>query len=277
MAEGVAEAVSRHLRKRKRQSLVAGIPSNHSENSDPPALSDCERRPDGSEGSRKELMVPAPLLRTAGFAVGCKHVPRGDGELIRTAHGTKRGAKRLARKAERKAGKEHRSASPASLTESKDTHTALASDPYHGRAGLLNAPTRAAEAVAPRAPTRVAPAPAPAAALAAASSSAAPAAASSSAAPAASSSAAPAAALSSTRGSPAAPLSHPAAQIRGPRPKFVYGNYDAYYGYRYAGGEEGSGGPEPRVRALRRELFCGKRCLDIGCNAGQVTPAGLEP
>ena len=239
-------------------------------------------------------MVPAPLLRTAGFAVGCKHVPRGDGELIRTAHGTKRGAKRLARKAERKAGKEHRSASPASLTESKDTHTALASDPYHGRAGLLNAPTRAAEAVAPRAPTRVAPAPAPAAALAAASSSAAPAAASSSAAPAASSSAAPAAAsssaapaasssaapaaaLSSTRGSPAAPLSHPAAQIRGPRPKFVYGNYDAYYGYRYAGGEEGSGGPEPRVRALRRELFCGKRCLDIGCNAGQVTPAGLEP
>ncbi|KAL3915791.1 MAG: hypothetical protein SGPRY_007082, partial [Prymnesium sp.] len=49
---------------------------------------------------------------------------------------------------------------------------------------------------------------------------------------------------------------------------FIYGNYDAYYGYRHL---KGAVGPEPRVLALREEWFRGRECLDVGCNAGQLT------
>lgn len=55
---------------------------------------------------------------------------------------------------------------------------------------------------------------------------------------------------------------------------FPYGNYDQYYGYRYAGGPQGhgSGGTQdPRLLTLREAWFAGKDCLDIGCNAGQFT------
>ncbi|KAL1498877.1 hypothetical protein AB1Y20_013401 [Prymnesium parvum] len=72
-------------------------------------------------------------------------------------------------------------------------------------------------------------------------------------------------------GDGAAAESHPPPP-RTPRAKFVYGNYKAYYGYRYARAADGSPrGPEPRVRALREELFRGKDCLDVGCNAGRLT------
>ena len=55
----------------------------------------------------------------------------------------------------------------------------------------------------------------------------------------------------------------------------MYGNYDAYYGYRYAGGVgvRGGGVLDPRLDAMSRDWFEGKDCLDIGCNAGQVTVA----
>ena len=48
--------------------------------------------------------------------------------------------------------------------------------------------------------------------------------------------------------------------------KFVYGNYDRYYGYRIADGTV-----DPRILLLKKEWFQGKRCLDIGCNTGQFT------
>ena len=56
---------------------------------------------------------------------------------------------------------------------------------------------------------------------------------------------------------------------------FVYGNYDAYYGYRYAGGVgvRGGGVLDPRLAAMSRHWFEDKDCLDIGCNTGQVTVA----
>ena len=55
--------------------------------------------------------------------------------------------------------------------------------------------------------------------------------------------------------------------------KFVYGNYDAYYGYRRV--PEAIGGNPPsidsRIGAMRAEWFHHRDCLDIGCNAGLVT------
>lgn len=61
-------------------------------------------------------------------------------------------------------------------------------------------------------------------------------------------------------------------QRRPPRKQFPYGNYDAYYGYRYVGGEDGGGGAvDPRLLAIDRAWLHGKDCLDVGCNAGQFT------
>ena len=63
---------------------------------------------------------------------------------------------------------------------------------------------------------------------------------------------------------------------KGRRGVFEYGNYDAYYGYRYAGGGvAGACGDvlDPRLAAMDASWFRGKRCLDIGCNAGQLTMA----
>ncbi|KAJ7996664.1 hypothetical protein DPEC_G00239380 [Dallia pectoralis] len=48
--------------------------------------------------------------------------------------------------------------------------------------------------------------------------------------------------------------------------KFLYGNYNKYYGYRNPGC-----GDDPRLRFLRREWFQGKAVLDLGCNTGHLT------
>jgi len=47
------------------------------------------------------------------------------------------------------------------------------------------------------------------------------------------------------------------------RPKFQYGNYNRYYGYRLEGSD-------PRLQAFDPEWFRGKDVLDIGCNVGEV-------
>ncbi len=48
--------------------------------------------------------------------------------------------------------------------------------------------------------------------------------------------------------------------------KFVYGNYNKYYGYRNPDLEE-----DHRLKYIRREWTVGKDMLDIGCNIGHVT------
>ncbi|XP_061163161.1 probable RNA methyltransferase Y17G7B.18 [Saccostrea echinata] len=48
--------------------------------------------------------------------------------------------------------------------------------------------------------------------------------------------------------------------------KFIYGNYNRYYGYRNPDAEE-----DPRLECMRGEWFEGKDVLDIGCNVGHVT------
>ena len=48
--------------------------------------------------------------------------------------------------------------------------------------------------------------------------------------------------------------------------KFVYGNYNRYYGYRNPGHEE-----DERLKFFQRDWFFGKDVLDIGCNTGLVT------
>ena len=48
---------------------------------------------------------------------------------------------------------------------------------------------------------------------------------------------------------------------------FIYGNYSGYYGYRSPSVEDA------RLKMLTRSMFEGKRCLDIGSNAGELTAA----
>lgn len=56
---------------------------------------------------------------------------------------------------------------------------------------------------------------------------------------------------------------------QGPNKKRVamYGNYDHYYGYRNLK----DSGDDPRLKYLKQEWFEGKDCLDVGCNAGNLT------
>ncbi|CAN4097445.1 unnamed protein product [Withania somnifera] len=49
----------------------------------------------------------------------------------------------------------------------------------------------------------------------------------------------------------------------------VFGNYRNYYGYRI--GQDM--GEDPRLKAMKKEWFEGKSCLDIGCNSGVITIA----
>ena len=65
------------------------------------------------------------------------------------------------------------------------------------------------------------------------------------------------------------------AKMKKKRKTFIYGNYDAYYGYR--SGPRGA--PEqrdPRLALLQRAWFEGRRVLDIGCNSGVITFAMAE-
>lgn len=50
---------------------------------------------------------------------------------------------------------------------------------------------------------------------------------------------------------------------------YRYGNYDQYYSYRNVD----SFAEDPRIKKFQREWFCGKDCLDIGSNTGQITLA----
>lgn len=50
-------------------------------------------------------------------------------------------------------------------------------------------------------------------------------------------------------------------------PKFIYGNYNRYYGYRNVDTED------HRLDSFQAEWFCGKDVLDIGCNVGHLTLA----
>lgn len=55
-----------------------------------------------------------------------------------------------------------------------------------------------------------------------------------------------------------------------------FGNYDRYYEYRVRDNRCRSGNREEiwkdnRLSILKREWFYGKRCLDVGCNAGYLT------
>ncbi|EGG21881.1 hypothetical protein DFA_01767 [Cavenderia fasciculata] len=49
--------------------------------------------------------------------------------------------------------------------------------------------------------------------------------------------------------------------------KFIYGNYKNYYKYRHDKADQ----EDLRFQVLGKDLFKGKRCLDIGCNSGVVT------
>eukprot|EP00743_Colponemidia_sp_Colp-15_P014178 GILK01016709.1.p1 GENE.GILK01016709.1~~GILK01016709.1.p1 ORF type:complete len:451 (+),score=36.95 GILK01016709.1:39-1391(+) len=55
-------------------------------------------------------------------------------------------------------------------------------------------------------------------------------------------------------------------KVQTKRQKFVFGNYDAYYGYRTTDRWN-----DPRLSLFKRRWFEGKRCLDVGCNAGFLT------
>lgn len=50
--------------------------------------------------------------------------------------------------------------------------------------------------------------------------------------------------------------------------QYQYGNYNRYYGYRNAQNEVDG---RLNVFARRKEMFCGKDVLDIGCNIGHIT------
>lgn len=65
---------------------------------------------------------------------------------------------------------------------------------------------------------------------------------------------------------PAAAAEAPRGGGRKSRPCFRYGNYRGYYGYRVGAELE-----DHRLLALLPEWFCGRRCLDIGCNEGLVS------
>lgn len=48
---------------------------------------------------------------------------------------------------------------------------------------------------------------------------------------------------------------------------FIHGNYHRYYGYRLGQ----AFAEDPRLAALERRWFAGRRCMDVGCNEGLVT------
>ena len=74
------------------------------------------------------------------------------------------------------------------------------------------------------------------------------------------------------------PHAHTKKKKKRPRRKFAHGNYDRYYGYRWEKCQMAQFDPnwekhDPRLGVMPAELFRGKRCLDIGCNAGFLTIA----
>ena len=66
-------------------------------------------------------------------------------------------------------------------------------------------------------------------------------------------------------GAPGAPPPAGTGSRKRARPCYRFGNYPGYYGYR------GAAATEARLAALRPEWFAGHRCLDIGCNGGDLT------
>ncbi|KAK3593258.1 hypothetical protein CHS0354_012348 [Potamilus streckersoni] len=64
------------------------------------------------------------------------------------------------------------------------------------------------------------------------------------------------------------PKSQTASQKEKPSTKFIYGNYNRYYGYRNQDHEN-----DKRLQSLKLEWFEGKDVLDIGCNVGHLTLA----
>jgi 7SK snRNA methylphosphate capping enzyme len=55
------------------------------------------------------------------------------------------------------------------------------------------------------------------------------------------------------------------------RKRFNNGNYDRYYTYRSPGGGEAATWADVRLSILEYQMFVGRSCLDIGCNAGVMT------
>jgi 7SK snRNA methylphosphate capping enzyme len=51
-------------------------------------------------------------------------------------------------------------------------------------------------------------------------------------------------------------------QLHSKKSHTIHGNYSSYYGYRNL---------DSRINDFQKNWFCGKRVLDIGCNAGNVT------
>jgi 7SK snRNA methylphosphate capping enzyme len=241
----------------------------------------------------KEFWIEPAALNAAGFPVGKRCIANANGELVRSHHGERRDRKRKAAHEARSGGCSSTSpavaapdvAAPAAVVDETTKAAPLVVDPFHGRLVPALPPPRPAGVRRPhsgskRRQRRRKLREATAASGAADSER---------------SGGAGAAALDAVQGedptvsgpqqqsggavtddAKASSTSQDLNVKRGNKSIFPYGNYDAYYGYRYAGGPvpaSGGGTEDPRLSALDASWFAGKDCLDIGCNTGQLTIA----